>query len=117
MEDLGVSNLPSWKVRTKMHLIRKDLYDIVEDGVVDIKDKDQVKKDRKALAEVGLLIEAFHLTTVDKVTSAKELWESFENLFKAQTTARLMLLRRQMTNLKKEPTEPLPMYIAKAQSI
>lgn len=53
----------------------------------------------------------------DGVATGKALWDKLENTFMAKNTARLSLLRQQLTNLKKEPTETMTEYIARVMDI
>jgi hypothetical protein len=58
-----------------------------------------------------------HLSTLASCTTAKKAWETLMSTYQAQTNARKLLLRRSMTQLKMNATEPLSVYAARAKDI
>ena len=76
-----VDNYASWMPQMKYYLIGKDLWDIVENGVNSDDDK---KKDKKAIAAIGLRVKKHHLNTVEKAGTAKCLWETFQATYRAK---------------------------------
>ena len=75
VEPLDVDNYASWMPQMKYYLIGKDLWDIVENGGNSDDDK---KKDKEAIAAIGLRVKKHHLNTVEKAGTAKGLWETFQ---------------------------------------
>ena len=113
-DPLDVDNYASWMPQMKYFLIGKDLWDVVETGVVDDSDK---KKDRKAIAAIGLRVKKHHLNTVEQAGSAKGLWETFQATYKAKSNANRIALRKQLNTLKKLPSEPITKYVDRAKTI
>ena len=66
---------------------------------------------------IQLYLSDYHLNIADGVATGKALWDKLENTFMAKNTARLQLLRQQLTNLNKEPTETMTEYIARFMDI
>ena len=95
----------------KFLLIHKGLWTAVAG------DAGQETHNEKALAVIALNMKDHHLTTVAACKTAKEAWDALEGIYKAKTLARRLQLRRELNNLKKEPAEPLPKYMARAKSI
>ncbi len=58
-----------------------------------------------------------HLTTLDTCKTAKEAWDTLEKIYKTRSAAKKQQLKRELNNLKKSPSEPLPKYIARAKAI
>jgi len=71
----------------------------------------------KALALIGLNVKEHHLSTLDACTTAKEAWTKLESTYKAKTMARRLQLKRELNNLKKGTSEPLPKYISRVRTI
>lgn len=98
----------------KYFLIGKDLWEVVESGAQDDSDK---KKDRKAIAAIGLRVKKHHLNTVEKAGTAKSLWETFQATYKANSNANRIAFRKQLNTLKKLPSEPITKYVDRAKTI
>ena len=111
IEPLDLDNYATWSVRMKFLLIHKGLWGAVSGDV------GQETHNEKALAVITLNVKDHHLTTVATCTTAKQAWDALEGIYKAKTLARRLQLRRELNNLKKEPAEPLPKYVARARSI
>ena len=54
---------------------------------------------------------------MDKAESARDLWDHFQTVFQAKTNSRRLLLRQQLSNLKKIPSEPISKYLARANGL
>ena len=54
--------------------------------------KAYVKKNELALAQIALDVELFHVQTVGRATSARELWTQFSTTYQAKRRARQALL-------------------------
>lgn len=73
--------------------------------------------DKKALAHIILHVKDHHLPTLTKCPTSKNAWETLKKTYEAKTNARKLLLRRALSQLKMDPTEPLTVYAARAKEI
>ncbi|KAL4447964.1 hypothetical protein ABPG75_005183, partial [Micractinium tetrahymenae] len=73
--------------------------------------------DQKAHALIVLHVSDHHLMTVGSCSSTKEAWDTLKNTYEAKTTARKLILRRELTQLKMGAAEPLTLYAARAKDI
>jgi hypothetical protein len=74
----GRENYSSWKFQMKALLKLEDQWDVVEGTVK----KDEAReKDRKALSKISLLVDADLIHHIESCTSAKEAWDTIQNLF------------------------------------
>jgi len=80
-------------------------------------DTTEASVDQEALALICLNVKDYHLTTLDACNSAKEAWDTLEEIYKARSVATKLQLKKELNNLKKGPSEPLPKYIARAKTI
>jgi len=114
IDKLDVDNYATWSVRMRWLLTHKGLWDIVEKATVEDADKEN---DQKALALIGLGVKDCHLSTLAPCTTAKQAWEALKAVYQAKSTARRVQLKRELSTLKKEPSEPLTKYVARAKDI
>ena len=114
VEPLDVDNYASWMPQMKYYLIGKDLWDIVENRGNSDDDK---KKDKKAIAAIGLRVKKHHLNTMEKAGSAKGLWETFQATYRAKSNANKIVLRKQLNTLNRLPSEPITKYVDRAKTI
>ena len=85
-------------------------------GVVDGSDEDKAKSSQ-ALGLIMLHLSDSYLSMADEVATAKGLWDKLEATFTAQNTARRLLLRQQLNNLKKGSAETISEYVARAKEL
>ena len=111
IDKLSESNFGTWKRRIRALLLSKGMA-----GVISGADEDKDKSDI-VMGIIQLYLSDYHLNMADGVATGKALWDKLENTFMAKNTARLLLLRQQLTNLKKEPTETMTEYIARVMDI
>ena len=116
IEPLDVENYGTWSLRMRALLIHKGLWKVVEgssDTMTAVTDDSD-----KALALIMLNVKDHHdLTTLASCETAKEAWESLRKIYQSQLNARRMQLRKELTQLKKGPTEALTVYFARARSL
>lgn len=108
IEALDLDNYPTWSIRMQMLLTHKDLWEAVSTGG---------EKDKKALALICLNVKDHHLLMLSECDTAKKAWDSLKSAYKAKSTARRVLLRREINSLKMEAEEPISKYIARARTI
>jgi hypothetical protein len=112
IEPLDVENYGTWSLRMKALLVHKGLWKAVEGSSgISTDDSD------KALALIMLNVKDHHLTTLASCKTAKEAWESLKQIYQSQLNARRMQLRKELTQLKKGPTEALTVYFARARGL
>jgi len=111
IEALDVDNYATWRSKMKFLLITKGLWTTVTGDSID------AEKDAKALAQIGLHVKDHHLPMLERCTTAKEAWEQLEAVYQAKSNARKRQLRKELSQLKMAPTEPLTKYVARAKEI
>ena len=111
VERLDVDNFSTWSIRMQAYLMVKGLWDAVTTDTPD------PTANKKALAHIILHVKDHHLATLAPCTSAKTAWQTLKATYDAQTNARKLLLRREMTQLKMGAAEPLTVYAARAKNI
>ncbi len=111
MERLDVDNYATWSIRMRAYLTVKGLWDVVSGESSD------ATADKKALAQIVLHVKDQHLSTLVECATAKKASEKLMSMYQAQTTARKLLLRRALTQLKMSATEPLSVYAARVKDI
>ena len=74
-------------------------------------DEDKANSDI-VMGIIHLYLSNYHLNMADGVATGKAPWDKLEHIFMAKNTARLQLLRQQLTNLNKEPNETMTEYVA-----
>ena len=112
IEPLDENNYATWAARVRFLLIKKELWGETTSEVL----LNQVKND-KALAEIGLHVKEHHLALVTSCTRAYEAWQKLEAIYKSKGQARKIQLRRELNTLKKDVSEPISKYVARAQSL
>lgn len=112
IDRLGASNYATWAFKMRMLLKSRDLWSAIEaPGPVD------AKIDEKALAHIVLNVEDFHLAELEPCKTAKEAWSKLDGAYKASSTSRRLQLRRELTTLKKESSESVAKYVARAREL
>ena len=111
VELLDVDNYATWRTKMRFLLITKGLWTAVTGDSVD------EDKDAKALAQIGLHVKDHHLPVLERCTSAKAAWEQLEAVYQAKSNARKRQLRKELSQLKMGPIEPLAVYVARAKDI
>lgn len=62
-------------------------------------------------------VEPFHLKTAGAATSAKDLWQQFEQTYRAKSIARQFQLRQQLMTLRMAREEPVTKFIERAKAL
>ena len=111
VERLDVDNYATWRTRMKFLLISKGLWSAVTD------DDANVDNDQKALALIGLYVKEHHLPLMERCDTAKQAWQQLEAVYQAKSNARKLQLRKELSQLKMGPGEPLTKYVGRARDI
>ena len=112
IERLDVDNYATWETRMKFLLITKGLWTAIEP-----KNEVDPDMDQKALALIGLCVKEHHLTTLKRCRTALEAWQQLEAVYRAKSNARKLQLKKELTQLKMQPGEPLTKFTARAVDI
>lgn len=107
-EVLGEGNYANWAFRMEMHLVRKDLWDAVQNGG---------DKDAKAKAEIVRYLPDHYLSTIKEYSTAKAMWAALANLYKSKSIAQQLQLRKQLTSLRKKGGESITQYAGRAREL
>ena len=109
IEKLDTNNYAVWSIKMKAFLIIKELW-----SAVTREDTLRPGTDEKALAQPALHVKDHHLPSLAKASTAAEAWQKLESVYQAKSTARRLLLKRELNSLSKEPSEPLTNYVSRA---
>lgn len=77
-EKLNNTNFQTWKYKLELLLLKEGLWDIVCSVKPETVTADWIKRDGKAKATIGLLIEDNQLVYVRKLDSAKQYWDALK---------------------------------------
>ena len=80
-------------------------------------DDANVDNDQKALALIGLYVKEHHLPLMERCDTAKQAWQQLEAVYQAKSNARKLQLRKELSQLKMGPREPLTKYVGRAKEI
>ena len=108
---LDETNYGNWVRRVRAFLLSRQLWKVVSG-----EEEDKEKSDQ-ALGYIQLYLSEYYGATADDVATAKGLWEKLENSFKTKNNARRLLLRQELTNLRKKPSETVTEYLARAREL
>lgn len=73
-EKLNGQNFPVWKFKMELLLLKEDLWDLITEEVPIEPDVTWMKKNGKARALIGLMVEDNQLEYVKKAKNAKDAW-------------------------------------------
>ena len=111
IEKLGTANYGIWKRRIRSLLESRGEWGYVTG------DEDDKAKSAQVKGTIPHYVDDYHLQMADGVVTAKGLWDKLEKTFQASTNAKRLLLRQQLSSLRKEPKEEITKYIARAKGI
>ena len=116
IEPLGESNYAVWNVRIKCLLIQKGLWACTEmlppDG-----DEEAKTKDAKAKATILLNVRDQHLASLASHDTAASMWAQLASIYKAKSLARRLQLRKELTNLRMDPSESATAYLDRGRAL
>ncbi|KAL4440104.1 hypothetical protein ABPG75_003105 [Micractinium tetrahymenae] len=111
VELLDVDNYATWRSKMKFLLITKGRWTAIAADTVD------ETLDGNAFALIGLHVKDHHLPVLERCHTAKEAWQQLEAVYQAKSNARKRQLRKELSQLKMGPAEPLAKYVARAKDI
>ena len=116
MERLDVDNYGVWSIRMRAELVARGLAVWLTSTPAPDKPAD-IAADQKAHAHIIQRVKDHHLETLAGLNSAREAWSVLEATYQAKSNARKLTLRKELTQLKMNPGEPLTKYVARARDI
>jgi hypothetical protein len=114
---LNDKNWGTWAPRVKMVLTLEGYLGLVTEGLGNAPTPAEVLHDAKAKAVIGAHLSDNHLATFIASRSAKHLWDTLEDRFNQSNHTRRLTLRRELTSMKKQQTETISLYFARAQQL
>ena len=121
IEKLGITNWPVWKRQMSFLLKSKKLFSAVKPDATGSEtrasSKGKTENSDEAQGIIGLHVENYLLRDIEEAESAQAAWDLLEKKFEAKDTSSLLLLRQQLTTLRKEPTEAISVYLARARDL
>jgi len=115
IEPLGVDNYATWSIKMKMKLIHKGLWHAIMDATAG--SLPASADSLKALALMALSVQDHHLQAINACETAQQAWRMLEATYKGKSLARVLQLRRELVGLKKGVSEPLTVYVARAETL
>jgi gag-polypeptide of LTR copia-type/Integrase core domain/GAG-pre-integrase domain/Domain of unknown function (DUF4219) len=115
IEPLGVDNYATWSIKMKMKLIHKGLWHALTDATAGTIPASA--DSMKALALIALSVQDHHLQAINACATAQQAWLLLEATYKGKSLARVLQLRRELVGLKKGVSEPLTVYMGRAEAL
>ena len=109
VEKLTAENYAVWSARMEFYLIHH--------GVWKATQMDTDEGSAKARALIGLCVSDSVLPTIADCKTAKETWDKLATIFRSQSLARQLQLRRELSELKMIGGEAMTDYVARARNI
>lgn len=93
IERLNNTNYSTWKFRVELLLIKEDLWDVIDgDETLDV---EFYKKDGKARALIGLLVDDSQLLLIKNEKTARATWNALKNYHEKSTlTSKVFLIKK-----------------------
>ena len=112
---LNEKNYPTWKIQVKMHLIKDNLFGIVdgsENAPTSTGDlvKYNMRRDR-ALAIIVLAIDPKFLYIIGDPVDPKIVWQQLQDTFQKKTWANKLRLKRKLYNMRLKPGDSLQEHL------
>ncbi|KAH9323768.1 hypothetical protein KI387_018407, partial [Taxus chinensis] len=111
----------TWQLQMQLHLIEKDLWDVVKSNSTPPTGGNELAKwnakDQRALGTIGLGLSKAYLHHVDFTKSTKEIWESLNKLFGSEAEMAKTTLKQHLYGLKMEENSKMADHISKFRSL
>ena len=109
----GATNYEIWALRTKSYLIKEGLKDLL-DNILPIISQDI---NDKTLANIRLLIEDGPLLQIQYINTAKEAWDSLNNLYSSKGFTSEFLICREFFNTTLDKYSSMEDYLNKVKQL
>lgn len=111
---LGDDDYASWRFELESSLIAKDLVTFMSSADAAADDPD---RDRTARAPVGLRVGKQHLRLIFDSGTARIAWGRLYDLFQAQSSARAIILQRDLLTVRIGPAETVSQYVCRTHDL
>jgi len=110
---LDVDNYATWSIKMDCYLASKGLsHELATTG-----DAATTADNRRAKAYIMLFVKDHLLPTLHPCVTAKDAWDTLKALYQTTSTASQVMLTKQLTSLKKDPSEPISVYVSRARAL
>ncbi|UYV84151.1 hypothetical protein LAZ67_X001338, partial [Cordylochernes scorpioides] len=115
LEKLNDQNYRSWKYNTKMMLIERELWKYVTEPTPDEEASRTIfiMKQEKALAMIALTISPSQQIHIMDCTTAREAWDTLEQVFEPKSRSRILQLKKQFISIRFEEQETMTNYLGR----
>jgi transposase InsO family protein len=106
---LGVSNYPAWSKQMKGYLASKGYLLALTDPA-----------DPNTVQAKGLMmmcVQECHLTLVENAANAHDAWQALANLYQQQSSANVLRLKREFSNLEKKRDENITEFMSRVSDL
>lgn len=110
-EQLGPNNYGVWSYRMKLVLANKQLWGAVDPGNL------SAELDAQSLALIGMHVSDIYLPTIFECKTAKDAWTKLATMLQPASTARMLVLLRELNELRKERGERMVAYVNRAKQL
>lgn len=109
----GRENYSTWKIGARAHLISKGFFETIEEALTEASTGVQKKADKKALAELTLLVHPDVYTYLEEANTAKDGWDALQSAFEDKGIVRKVTLLKQWIGLKLDDCKSMQEYVSK----
>lgn len=110
-EKLNGNNFSVWKFKMELLLIKEELWDVISEDVPVEQDATWKKRNGKAKAFIGLMVEDNQLGHVKKAKNAKEAWNNIVEYHEKGTLSSKVYLLRKICDTKLRPSGNMEEHI------
>ena len=95
IEKLNSNNYAIWKYKVELWLVKEDLWEVTTEDKPDEPSADWLRRDGKAKAHIGLLVDDSQLIHIKGKQTAKEYWEALRCYHeRGSLTSKVFLIKR-----------------------
>lgn len=113
----GRANFAEWKTGAKAYLISRGHWDSITTKLAEDATPTVKLANRKALAEMTLLLEPTLYSYIEEIVEAKDAWDSLLKIFEDKGAARKVTLLKQWISLKSNDCSSIYEYVNKSVSL
>lgn len=113
----GRENFAEWKTGAKAYLISRGHWDSITTKLAEDATPAVKLANRKALAEMTLLLEPTLYSYIEEIVEAKDAWDSLLKIFEDKGAARKATLLKQWISLKSNDCSSIYEYVNKSVSL
>ena len=110
---LDVDNYATWCIKMECFLASKGL----SEELSATGDAAITADNKRARAYIMLYVKDHLLATLNTSATAKEVWDKLKTQYQTTATASQVQLTKELTSLKKDPSEPISVYVSRARAL